>query len=721
MSLEWVELLAYVLFGFKWLAFILACALLLMGLDDLFIDLSYWLRTLWRRLRIYRRNPYADEQRLFEAREQPLAVMVPAWQETGVIGQMARLAASTLDYENYQIFVGTYPNDPATQAEVDEVCQRFHNVHKVVCARPGPTSKADCLNNIIDAILRFEQQARIEFAGFILHDAEDVISPLELRLFNYLLPRKDLIQVPVYPFPPAWHEFTGGHYIDEFAEQHGKDVVVREAMVGQVPSAGVGTCFSRRAIAALLQEKDGIAFDVQSLTEDYEIGMRLAEKGMSGIFARFMVSDPRYATHREHKFGVVARASKVICVREHFPRTFSQAVRQKSRWIIGIVFQGMRSMGWSSRPLLNYFLWRDRRGGITNLIGFLVNLVFLVVLLMWLVGWVVDDAWQFLSLLGGSDLLRWLLICNGILLLNRLFQRFYFVTSYYGLWQGLLSAPRMVWSNVVNFFANIRAIRQVLLEGDPRRVAWDKTDHEFPEIGEPKRIPLGQRLVAMGAISQSDLQAALLAGAGRRIGRELLSRGLITSTQLAKALADQAGAEYSELSPFKLDSGLIARLPARLALRYAVLPMAEEGRTLVLASERALSEVSIGALARQLRRPVSYRIVPQGRVTLGLRYWYVQQAKKDERLERLAQQSSDETLMEAVCRHQVMLGDLVQEMGMLPSTLFAQAMFDFDPLQQSLGEYLKQRGLISSELLEQALQEQKAQQALSWRALEVLP
>ena len=167
--------------------------------------------------------------------EKPLAIMVPAWNEVGVVGEMARLAASTIDYENYQIFVGTYPNDPQTQADVDAVCLHYPNVHKVVCARPGPTSKADCLNNIIDALLRFQQDAGIEFAGFILHDAEDVISPMELRLFNYLLPNKDMIQIPVYPYAPEWKGFTAGHYVDEFAENHGKDVIVREALTGQVP------------------------------------------------------------------------------------------------------------------------------------------------------------------------------------------------------------------------------------------------------------------------------------------------------------------------------------------------------------------------------------------------------------------------------------------------------------------------------------------------------
>ncbi|HHF8011458.1 TPA: phage receptor [Escherichia coli] len=218
--------------------------------------------------------PRMSYRELYKPDEKPLAIMVPAWNETGVIGNMAELAATTLDYENYHIFVGTYPNDPDTQRDVDEVCARFPNVHKVVCARPGPTSKADCLNNVLDAITQFERSANFAFAGFILHDAEDVISPMELRLFNYLVERKDLIQIPVYPFEREWTHFTSMTYIDEFSELHGKDVPVREALAGQVPSAGVGTCFSRRAVTALLADGDGIAFDVQSLTEDYDIGFR---------------------------------------------------------------------------------------------------------------------------------------------------------------------------------------------------------------------------------------------------------------------------------------------------------------------------------------------------------------------------------------------------------------------------------------------------------------
>ncbi|WP_285415764.1 cyclic di-3',5'-guanylate-activated glycosyltransferase NrfB [Pseudomonas sp. efr-133-TYG-5] len=718
MSLGWVDFFAYVLFGLKYVAIALALLMFILGLDDLFIDLVYWTRKFIRRWRIYEKFKRADEQRLYSIAEKPLAIMVPAWNEVGVVGEMARLAASSIDYENYQIFVGTYPNDADTQADVDAVCQHYPNVHKVVCARPGPTSKADCLNNIIDAILRFESEARIEFAGFILHDAEDVISPMELRLFNYLLPNKDLIQIPVYPYAPEWKGFTAGHYVDEFAENHGKDVIVREALTGQVPSAGVGTCFSRRAISALLEDGDGIAFDVQSLTEDYDIGFRLKQKGMKCIFARYSVSDPKLALEQPWVFGMNREFSQVICVREHFPRDLQHAIRQKSRWIVGIVFQGTKNLGWSRKGLLNYFLWRDRRGLIAYLLSFLVNLLFLVLLVMWAVTVISPDSWRYPSILADSSLLSVLLWLNGLMLLNRLFQRGWFVTRYYGLTEGLLSAPRMMWSNFVNFFANLRALRQVMEMGDSRRVAWDKTTHEFPALTKAQRTPLGQRLVEKGLLSEEQLSVAITSPVRRRLGRELLLREYIDSTQLVQALAEQLDLEWAPLNPFKLDRRLIAAVPRRVASHYGVLPVGEEGDTLLLASEGPVSQVSLGAISRQLQRPVRCRLAPQGRVTLGIRYWYASPRQNEEvrhMLEVLERHQDDDALLERVSRHQVLLGNLLQVRGMVPPTLFNQALIDFDAETMSLGEHLISRGMITQEVLQQALADQASEQQAAYR------
>ncbi|EIW7836596.1 phage adsorption protein NrfB, partial [Escherichia coli] len=584
--------------------------------------------------------------------EKPLAIMVPAWNETGVIGNMAELAATTLDYENYHIFVGTYPNDPDTQRDVDEVCARFPNVHKVVCARPGPTSKADCLNNVLDAITQFERSANFAFAGFILHDAEDVISPMELRLFNYLVERKDLIQIPVYPFEREWTHFTSMTYIDEFSELHGKDVPVREALAGQVPSAGVGTCFSRRAVTALLADGDGIAFDVQSLTEDYDIGFRLKEKGMTEIFVRFPVVDE--AKEREQrKFLQHARTSNMICVREYFPDTFSTAVRQKSRWIIGIVFQGFKTHKWTSSLTLNYFLWRDRKGAISNFVSFLAMLVMLQLLLLLAYESLWPDAWHFLSIFSGSAWLMTLLWLNFGLMVNRIVQRVIFVTGYYGLTQGLLSVLRLFWGNLINFMANWRALKQVLQHGDPRRVAWDKTTHDFPSVtGDTRSLrPLGQILLENQVITEEQLDTALRNRVeGLRLGGSMLMQGLISAEQLAQALTRKVG------------------------------------------------------------RKVRYVIVLRGQIVTGLRHWYARRRGHDPRAmlynavqhQWLTEQQTGEIWRQYV-PHQFLFAEILTTLGHINRSAINVLLLRHERSSLPLGKFLVTEGVISQETLDRVL------------------
>lgn len=143
---------------------ILIIVFLISGLDDLWVDLAYYARALYRNL--FRRHlikPITREQ-LNAAPEQPIAMMVPAWDEAAVIAKMLLNTASTINYKNYHIFVGTYPNDEATQLAVNKVREIYPQVSAVVTPADGPTNKADCLNWVIQNIFSYEQQHGIEFA-----------------------------------------------------------------------------------------------------------------------------------------------------------------------------------------------------------------------------------------------------------------------------------------------------------------------------------------------------------------------------------------------------------------------------------------------------------------------------------------------------------------------------------------------------------------------------
>lgn len=713
-----VDVFSTYLFGLKYFAIFISVCIFISSLDDLLIDIAYWTRKIWRHLYIFRRNAHLDAQELYLPAEKPLAIMIPAWQETGVIGKMAELAASTLDYENYHIFVGTYPNDPATQKDVDEVCAHFPNIHKVVCARPGPTSKADCLNNVLDAIFQFEQRANLEFSGFILHDSEDVISPMELRLFNYLVDKKDLIQVLVYPFERQWRNFTSMSYLDEFAEVHGKDITVREAVAGQVPSAGVGTCFSRRAVLALVEDGDGIAFDTQSLTEDYDIGFRLKEKGMKEIFVLFPVIDSSKKTWRLSRVvGQSYRASQVICVREYFPDTIETAVRQKARWIVGIVFQGYFTHHWSSNLILNYFLWRDRKGVITNFVSFTATIILIQLGVLWLYQNIWPDAYQFLSIFETDRFLTSILWLNFFFMINRMVQRVYFVSIYYGLIQGLLSIPRLFWGNYINFLANWRAIQRILSEGNPHRVAWDKTTHDFPSLGEQNRSRrmIGQILIDMNCLTHAQLSDALVhKSRGLKIGTWLVHHAIITPEDLAQALAQQGRVETESFDAYAIDPALIERVPANIALHYAVLPLRLENKTLTLACESVIDPISLSALSRKLKLKVQYVIAPLGQVTVGLRHWYARHRAEDPRaLLEQAQASGRVSAQQAAeiwnyfTSRQLLFAEVLLSLGRIDAASLSAVLIQHALTSENLGSFLVSRNIVSAETLEEALHLQK--------------
>ena len=224
-----------------YVAVVLALIILISSADDFFIDIYYWVREAYRALVVRRRYPPLGLKALQGPKEKWLAIMIPAWEEHKVIGAMVEHFLSSMEYTRYMVFIGTYQNDSATTRVVEELARRYQQVFRVNVPLNGPTSKADCLNWMIQAILLKEQEKGGKFAGIVMHDCEDVVHPLELKLYNFLLPRKDFIQLPVLSLERDWKQWVACTYMDDFAEFHQKDMIVRESLTGFVPGAGVSS------------------------------------------------------------------------------------------------------------------------------------------------------------------------------------------------------------------------------------------------------------------------------------------------------------------------------------------------------------------------------------------------------------------------------------------------------------------------------------------------
>lgn len=675
----------------EWAAVLVGIFILISSVDDFFIDAYYWLRSAYRFIYVQRRFKPLSIDKLLEGQELPIAIMVPAWREDAVIAQMIENSVATLEYSNFKIFCGSYPNDPATGNVIDAMARRYKHVVHVRVPHDGPTCKADCLNWIIQAIFLHEQQHGIQFGGIALHDSEDVIHPLELKLFNYLLPRKDFIQLPVLSLERPWWNMVGGTYLDDFAEWHSKDLVVREALLGEVPSAGVGTCFSRRAIAALSAETENQPFNTDSLTEDYDFSFRLSKLGMKQVFVRVPVS---YKGRRKSMFGTEkeVEVESVIAIREYFPDSFIAAYRQRARWIYGIAFQGWLEMGWRGSWRTMYMLMRDRKGAITSLITILAYFIALNYLVA--VGAAkFFDVKLFTDLIGSHDWMQQIMVMNVALLMNRVAQRFYFVTNMYGPVQGLAAIPRMVVNNAINFCAAMRAWRMLGMHVFKNKsIAWDKTDHVYPSTDHLRenRKRLGDLVVAWKHVSSDQLSAALAqqSRSNEALGKVLIREGWLTEEMLAEVLSYQLDLPRGTYDQ-KTVLAHAKELPRDICVRYRVVPVgrADDGGVQILASG-ALSEEAIAEIQGDAPHRPHIAIVCESDLVDGLRALTAGEATTPKTRTPL-------------------LGDLLVDMGFARRQDLNYALRHYSPERHGrFGDFLVAEGAVTRENLDTALAHQ---------------
>ncbi|WP_366554165.1 glycosyltransferase [Aquibaculum sediminis] len=418
--------------------------------------------------------------------QRPLAVLVPAWDEAEVLPQSLGHFLSSARYEHFRVFVGYYPNDPATREVLEGLAVEDERILPVSTGEPGPTSKAHCLNAVLAEILAWEARNGLRFAGFVLQDAEDVSHADALAHFDSLLHDYDLIQLPVFPMVERTRHLVGGHYLDEFAEKHAQEAPLRGLLSGVVPGAGVATAYGREALLTVARANQGDAFRIGMLTEDYELSHRLANEGTRQIFLRRLAGPgPGLNTCQD-----------LLGTREIFPHSFSASLRQKTRWILGNVFQGWEHIGWRGRIAQRYFLYRDRK---ILLCGPAAFFSIAGLLYTGLADFVARTAPAYAQppLLPPEDPLWLLAYANLGFLLYRLAIRHLWVAALHGWRQALPVLLRYVVGTVINYLALGRASLQYFkhkITGEP--LGWDKTRHHFPrsvshqpESPPPKNAP----------------------------------------------------------------------------------------------------------------------------------------------------------------------------------------------------------------------------------------
>jgi len=525
----------------------LAIAILISGLDDLIIDVAWAAQWIEKKLRPKAHLFPPGIRQLDSAPRNLIAILVPLWNEHQVIASMLEHAVGSIRYPRYHIFAGAYPNDVLTQQAVRAVSERFENIHLVLCPHDGPTSKADCLNWIYQHLSLYEEEHELSFDIVVTHDAEDLIHPDELRWINYYSARYDFIQTPVLALPTPFWAFTHGIYCDEFAEYHTRDMVVRPLLGGFLPSSGVGTGYRRDALEKLAASSSNRIFEPESLTEDYENGLKLFRLGCSQAFVPILPSS----------------SGDYCATREYFPQTWRAALRQRTRWVMGIALQGWERYGWKGRAGEVYWLWRDRKGLIASPLSLAANFVFIY-----------GVATAMCSRI--PPLATHLTMITVALQAVRTSVRMACAARNYGILFCLGVPFRAIYANLLNSAATLHAVARYAsarLQGRPLK--WLKTEHAFPSRATllAHRRRLGDILVSSGYLSPGRLKAALAAKPPElRLGEFLVETGMLSEFDVYEALSLQQGLPFTSVAPQEVRREVARAIPEHVLRHWNVLP-----------------------------------------------------------------------------------------------------------------------------------------------------
>jgi adsorption protein B len=705
----------------RWAVMVSAVLILVSSLDDLLIDLAYWIRLGVRFCMFWDRPP--PQKWLDRAPQKRIAIMVPAWQESDVIANMVANTNKTFDYGPYDIFVGVYANDAETRREVDKVRRRFPNVHRAEVPHDGPTSKADCLNWLVQNILKHEQRTGERFDVFLMHDAEDVVHPYGLKTVNWFIEDSAMIQLPVLSMNRAWNRLVACHYMDEFAEFHTKDLPVRSALTGMTPSAGVATAFHRAAMLALVKEKNGLPFNTDSLTEDYDVGHRLSAMGFPSTFVRYHARVPRQRKAWVRKGMVAHRPRELVATKEFFPDKATTSIRQKARWMLGISIMGWAQLGWFGSLINRYYLFRDRKALITAPTG-----MFGYVIVVQVLGYLgIEQLWPEVVDLPPVIDRQWVWVIvtiNFLFLVNRILHRAWFTGTNHGLGHVPLTPIRIIVSNLISFGAFWRASRQYLGHLITRRpIAWDKTQHAYPSLSELQQGSgrLGETLRFWNALSEDDLKRALAAQKNlyRPLGLLLLDLGATDDEHLAEAFAERGETYASMFDPFKIDPAVRDLMSVDEARLYGAIPLRRHGASL----DVAIAEPLVPARRQELERLLGRRGVkgvrvlfaPLSDVAFALRFaWHddpfvaVRRRLSRMRLNGDIDASREALLWRSVRAGYVRLGDLLVRDGTVSHASLQTALDAARRNRRMLGETLVSMGMASSAAVDAALRRQKS-------------
>lgn len=367
-----------------------------------------------------------------------ITILIPAYDEANVIGNTIEQIRK-VDYpsDRYEILVATYESDIETRRVVNLCAEKFHNVREAINKRKPPTTKAQNVNNAYILI-----DNRTEIIG--IHDAEDGTSENILKNMVCVLKNVKCAQVKIIVDIDNGSTLTEISSAVNFSRYYNLIVPGKEHLGFLTFSAGTGTYIEKCTLDKFIAS-DGLFLDERNLVEDFEFSIRLAK------YRCKMKYEPGSYTH------------------EKFPKKFSSAVKQRTRWSLGCI-QTLVKHG-----LPKEFSNSEKIGLILDSLG-LTSPIWAFALIISII--CVVGPFAGLKFIQENSILWYISIVNTVIGLEKIVFSPYFVlkdTKEGG--KIKFKYMRIILAIFLNDVINVVAVSKAIYRYTRSNLVWDKTRH----------------------------------------------------------------------------------------------------------------------------------------------------------------------------------------------------------------------------------------------------
>ncbi len=163
-------------------------------------------------------------------------------------------------------------------------------------------------------------------------------------------------------------------------------------------------------------------------------------------------------------------------------------------------------------------------------------------------------------------------------------------------------------------------------------------DRDTQGAARPKvSIPVGQRLVAAGLMTESQLDLALREQkrSGGYLGQVLVALGFVTEEDITACLADENGVEMVTIRDLEVPPHILSLVTYETARQYKVIPLSREREVLTVAFADALDVVAQDVVERESSHTIKVVIAPEAQVLEAIERNYSRSASINETIEQV--------------------------------------------------------------------------------------